>query len=162
MGAPAPRLGKDIGPLLGMVAAGLLMGLAANFFAVRPLPLLRALPEAAPATPGVHFSEVDADFVQAIGTGSGTLLLDARAAAAFRLGHIPGAVSLPLAGFARAFPPLAKRLREARMLVAYCSGPDCNDSRDLARRLWERGLKDVLLYKGGMEDWNEKGLALAR
>lgn len=162
MAAKAVRLGKDIGPLLGMAAAGLIMGLAANFFAARPLPLLRALTEPGTAAANIHFSEVDADFVRAIGPGSGTLLLDARAAAAFRLGHIPGALSLPLAEFARSFPPLAYRLREARMLVAYCSGPNCNDSRDLARRLWEQGLKNLLLYKGGMEDWNEKGLTLDR
>ncbi|HEX7502872.1 MAG TPA: rhodanese-like domain-containing protein [Acidobacteriota bacterium] len=153
---------KNVWPLLGMVAAGLLLGLAANFFAARPLPLFRAPAEAGTATPAIQFSEVDADFVVGIGAGSGTLLLDARAAAAYRLGHIPGAVSLPLGEFAKVFPPLAKRLRDARMLVAYCSGPNCSDSRDLARRLWERGLKNLLLYKGGMEDWNEKGLALAR
>lgn len=162
MAAPALPGWKTVRPMLGMAAAGLLLGLAVNFFAARPLPLFRA-PAAATATaPGVRFSEVDADFVLAIGAGSGTLLLDARPAAAYRLGHIPGAVSLPLAGFAQEFPRLAARLREARMLVAYCSGPNCNDSRDLALRLWERGLKDLLLYKGGMEDWNEKGHVLER
>jgi rhodanese-related sulfurtransferase len=162
MAAPAILDWKNVWPMLGMVAAGLLLGLAANFFAAGPLPLFRALPEAGPAAPAVHFSEVDADFVLGIGAGSGTLLLDARAAAAYRLGHIPGAVSLPLAEFAKVFPRLAERLREARMLVAYCSGPDCNDSRDLALSLWERGLKNLLLYKGGMEDWNEKGHVLDR
>jgi len=162
MAAPALPGWKSVRPMLGMVVAGLLLGLAANFFAAKPLPLFRAMAKAGPATPAVHFSEVDADFVMGSGAGSGTLLLDARAAAAYRQGHIPGAVSLPLGEFAQAFPPLAKRLREARMLVAYCSGPNCNDSRDLALRLWERGLKNLLLYKGGMEDWNEKGLVLDR
>ncbi len=162
MAAPALPGWKDVWPMLGMAATGLLLGLAANFFAARPLPLFRALPRAGAATPGVQFSEVDADFVLAIGAGSGTLLLDARAAAAYRQGHIPGAVSLPLGEFAKVFPGLAQRLGEARMLVAYCSGPNCNDSRDLALRLWEQGLKNLLLYKGGMEDWNEKGYALDR
>jgi rhodanese-related sulfurtransferase len=162
MAAKALRFRKDIEPLLGMAAAGLLLGLTANFFAAKPLPLFRAQLAAGSAAPAVQFGEVDADFVLRVGAGSGTLLLDARAAAAFQLGHIPGAVSLPLAEFAQAFPPLAGRLRDARMLVAYCSGPNCSDSRDLARRLWERGLKNLLLYRGGMEDWNEKGLTLAR
>jgi rhodanese-related sulfurtransferase len=162
MAAPALLDRKTVWPMLGMGAVGLLLGLAANFFAARPLPLFRALPEAGPAAPGVHFSEVDADFVLGIGAGSGTLLLDARAAAAYRQGHIPGAVSLPLAEFARVFPGLARRLREARMLVVYCSGPNCGDSRDLGLRLWENGLKNLLLYKGGMEDWNEKGHVLDR
>ena len=162
MAAPAILDRKTVWPMLGMAAAGLLFGLTANFFAARPLPLFRAPAEAGPAVPEVHFSEVDADFVLGIGADSGTLLLDARAADAFRQGHIPGAVSLPLAAFARVFPGLARRLRDARMLVVYCSGPNCNDSRDLALRLWEKGLKYLLLYKGGMEDWNEKGHVLDR
>jgi rhodanese-related sulfurtransferase len=153
---------RNVRPMLGMAAAGLLLGLAANYFSARPLPLFRAPAEAGTANPAVQFSEADADLVLGVGAGSGTLLLDARAAAAYRQGHIPGALSLPLGEFAQVFPPLARRLREARMLVTYCSGPNCGDARDLARRLWDRGLKNLLLYKGGMEDWNEKGLALAR
>lgn len=162
MAAPALLGWKNVRPMLGMVIVGLLLGLAANFFADRPLPLFRALAETRTAAPAIQFSSVDADFVLAIGAGSATLLLDARPAAAYRLGHIPGAVSLPLGEFAKAFSRLEPGLRRARMLVAYCSGPNCGDSRDLALRLWERGLKNLLLYKGGMEDWNEKGLALDR
>ena len=153
--------GKTLWPMLGMAAVGLLLGLAANFFAARPLPLFRA-PAAVPAGAEIRFTEVDADFVRSIGPASRTLLLDARAAAAYRLGHIPGAVSLPLGEFASSFPPLAARLRQAGMLVAYCSGPSCNDSRDLALELWGRGLKNIVLYKGGMEDWNERGHDLER
>jgi rhodanese-related sulfurtransferase len=153
---------KIIWPMLGMVALGLFLGLTANYFAARPLPLFRPLTDAGTAIPDIQFGEVDADFVQQIVPGSGMLLLDARAAAAYRLGHIPGALSLPLGEFSRVFPGLAARLRKASLLVAYCSGPTCNDSPELARVLWARGLKNLLLYRGGMEDWNEKGYALDR
>ena len=163
MAAPVLPGWKIVRPMLVMVGGRAAAGIGGQFFC---RPAAAAFPGAGRGAgsggPAVHFSEVDADFVQAIGAGSGTLLLDARAAAAYRLGHIPGAVSLPLAEFAMVFPRLAGRLREARMLVAYCSGPNCNDSRDLALRLWERGLKNLLLYKGGMEDWNGKGHVLER
>jgi rhodanese-related sulfurtransferase len=148
--------------MLGMVALGLLLGLGANFFSPRPLPLFRPLADPETAAPDIHFGEVDAEFIRQIAPGSGTLLLDARAAAAYRLGHIPGALSLPLAEFARSFSDLAPRLHGASLLVAYCSGPTCEDSPELARLLWARGLKNLLLYRGGMEDWSEKGYALDR
>jgi len=148
--------------MAALVAASLLLGLGANFLAEKPLPLFRALAGTGPAAPAVDFSEVDADFVLQAAAGSGTLLVDARAAAAYRLGRIPGAVSLPLGEFAEAFPALEAQLRRARLLVVYCSGPDCHDSRDLARLLWGKGLKSLLLYRGGMEDWNGRGHAVSR
>jgi rhodanese-related sulfurtransferase len=48
------------------------------------------------------------------------------------------------------------------LLVVYCSGWSCNDSYDLARRLQDKGFRDLLLYRGGMEDWLEKGNVAAR
>jgi len=146
---------RHVWQMLALAAAGLLLGLGWNFFAGRPLPLLRPLPAPEAAAADVRFGEVDADFV--LQTGSGILLLDARAAAAYRLGHIPGALSLPVGEFAGTFAALAPRLRQARLLVVYCSGPTCDDSRALASRLWAQGLKSLLLYKGGMEDWSGGG-----
>ena len=53
-------------------------------------------------------------------------------------------------------------LRQAKVLFVYCSGPSCHDSRDLALRLWGEGLKNILLYAGGMEDWTGGGHAVER
>jgi rhodanese-related sulfurtransferase len=84
-------------------------------------------------------------------------VLDARTVENFALGHIPGAVSLPVSRFEDFFPRRQERLRAARMLIVYCSGWSCSDSHELARRLFQNGLKSLLLYRGGMEDWLEKG-----
>ena len=146
---------KTVWQMLAMATASLALGLGINFFARAPLPLLKALPEAGSDMPAI--GEVDADFVLQAGNAPGTLLLDARAGAAYRAGHIPGALSLPLADFAAEFAALAPRLHEAQLLVLYCSDRNCGDSSELARRLWARGLKNLLLYKGGMEDWNRRG-----
>ena len=146
---------KNLWQMLIMATASLALGLGSNFFAREPLPLLRPLtPSTATAVP---VGEVDADFVLQAGNAPGTLMLDARDPAAYRAGHIPGALSLPLGEFAAAFAALEPRLREARLLVLYCSDPNCGDSPELARRLWDRGLKNLLLYKGGMEDWSGRG-----
>jgi rhodanese-related sulfurtransferase len=148
---------KNLWQMLAMAVAGAALGLAGNFFAGEPLPLWRQPALAPVAATTVPVGEVDADFVLQAGSAPGTLLLDARAAAAFATGHIPGALSLPLADFAAKFAALAPRLREARLLVVYCSDRNCGDSSELARRLWDKGLKNLLLYKGGMEDWSGRG-----
>jgi rhodanese-related sulfurtransferase len=152
---------RNLWQMAAMAAASLALGLAVNFFSAAPLPILRPLERGRGAAP-IVFGEIDADFVQQLGGAPGTLLLDARAAAAYRAGHIPGALSLPLGEFAAVFPALAPRLRRAKMLFVYCSGPSCDDSRDLAGRLWGRELKNILVYKGGMEDWIGRGHAVAR
>jgi len=152
---------RNLWQMLALLAASAALGLGVNFFAGEPLPLLRPLAPAA-ATVTVPVGEVDVDFVLQAGSAPGTLLLDARAAAAYRAGHIPGALSLPLAEFSRAFPGLEARLRQARLLVLYCSDLTCGDSPELARRLWAKGLKNLLLYKGGMEDWGGRGHAVER
>lgn len=155
------RLGKkNLWQMLAMATAAAALGLGGNFFAGAPLPLFRPLaPAAATAVP---VGEVDADFVLQAGGAPGTLLLDARARAAYGAGHIPGALSLPLGEFALAFPALEPRLRAAGLLVVYCSDRTCGDSPELARRLWEKGLKNLLLYRGGIEDWSGRGHAVAR
>jgi rhodanese-related sulfurtransferase len=147
--------GKNLWQMAALVASALVLGLGSNFFSRDRLPLLRPLPKAADTAPA--FGEVDADFVLQAGRAPDTLLLDARIGAAYGLGHIPGALSLPLGEFVAAFPGLEPRLRQARLLVVYCSAATCSDSRDLAARLWARGLKSILLYTGGMEDWTGKG-----
>jgi rhodanese-related sulfurtransferase len=148
---------KNLWQMLALIAASTLIGLGINFFAAIPLPLFRSLPAEKATAPFASLGEVDADFIVRIQAGSGTVLLDARPAAAYEQGHIPGAVSLPLGNFAESYAALESRLRQAGLLVVYCSDPTCGDSPELARLLWNQGLKSILLYRGGMEDWSEKG-----
>lgn len=145
---------KHLRQMAALVAVALALGLAANAVRREPLPLLRPLPKPAAAP---SFGEVDADFVAQVRAAPGILLLDARAAEAFRQGHIPGALSLPLAEFSLVFAGLEGELRRARLLVAYCSDSHCGDSPELASRLWAKGLKNVLLYRGGWQDWTARG-----
>ncbi len=153
---------KNIWQMAAIISASAFFGLGSNFIAEKPLPLFKSLPKPSPVVRAVSFSEVDADFVGQLGGDPGTLLVDARFPELFAQGHIPGAVSLPLSRFDEAFAEHGSSLRSARLLVLYCSGKDCTDSHELAMRLNEKGFRDLLLYSGGIEDWLEKGNALAR
>jgi rhodanese-related sulfurtransferase len=151
---------RNLTQMAALALAALALGLGSNFLSRDRLPLLRPLPKEVGAAPA--FGEADADFVIHAGRDPGTLLLDARVAAAYRLGHIPGALSLPLGEFAAAFPALEPRLRRARLLVVYCSAVTCSDSSGLAAKLQAAGLRDLLVYRGGMEDWAARGLDAAK
>ena len=148
--------------MLILVFASIVFGLGGNFLAEKPLSLFKALAKPGPVAGAVNFSEADADFVRQLSADPGTVLIDARLPELFSRDHIPGAISLPLSRFDDLITDRMELLRAARHLIVYCSGWSCNDSYDLARRLQDKGFKDLLLYRGGMEDWLEKGNRVTR
>jgi rhodanese-related sulfurtransferase len=90
----------------------------------------------------------------------GTPFVDARRTAVYRDGHIRGARSLSVweADLDGKLLALSQEgLDPARPVVAYCSGGDCEDSHQLAERLWSIGFNNVLVYKDGFPDWEKRG-----
>ena len=83
-------------------------------------------------------------------------VLDVRPADEFALGHLPGAINVPLA-------ELATRLAEldpSREVVAYCRGAYCVLSFEAVAALRARGLKARRLEEGYPE-WRAAGLPVA-
>jgi rhodanese-related sulfurtransferase len=80
------------------------------------------------------------------------LFIDARDGYDFSVGHIKGAVSLPLREFNKKHPLLAD-LSKDRLLVIYCDGTECNSSAELARMLYESGYSNVKVFFGGWNEW---------
>jgi|GEM_PF-2640755 len=85
-------------------------------------------------------------------------LVDARSAAAYRAGHVPGAVSLPfatfeheIAGFMQRFDP------DTAILIVYCDNKTCASSDTMARILISRyNYRNVLHMPGGYAEWRQK------
>ena len=153
---------KNIWQMLAIIIASVVCGLASNFIAEKPLPLFKALTKPDQVAGAISFGEADADFVRQLSVDPNTVLIDARLPELFNQGHIPGAVNLPLSRFDDFITERMEQLRAARLLVVYCSDWSCNDSYGLALRLLAMGFKDLLLYRGGMEDWQLRGNAIAR
>jgi rhodanese-related sulfurtransferase len=86
------------------------------------------------------------------------ILVDARDASAFESLHIRDAVSLPVADAERKLPEFKKRYTTTSLLIVYCSGYGCRDSRLLAEKLQKAGYVEVLVYEGGLPEWQDAGL----
>ena len=86
----------------------------------------------------------------------GALFLDARPPDFHKMGHIPGAQSLPEEGFDAAFAALEPRLRTHFNLVVYCSGYGCESSHIVARKLREKGIHAAILNEG-WPAWTDAG-----
>lgn len=90
----------------------------------------------------------------------GKTVIDARTAAEYEEGHIPGAILLDYYELGRYLSEVVPLLSYEEDIVVYCAGPLCEDSEMLARELYTLGYKRMMVYKGGIEGWQEAGLPL--
>ena len=117
-----------------------------------------ASPEEALAWFGGRFRfETDcADVREGLAARPDFVLVDARSAAAFAKGHVPGAVNVPhrtmTAERMSAFPKSA-------LFVVYCAGPHCNGAARAAVRLASLGFR-VKEMLGGVTGWLDEGYPL--
>jgi rhodanese-related sulfurtransferase len=81
------------------------------------------------------------------------LVLDVRPAEEYAAGHVPGAVSIPVAELKRRLKELPKN----KEIVAYCRGAYCAFAPEAARYLDKKGFRTRLL-DGGLPDWEAAGL----
>jgi rhodanese-related sulfurtransferase len=89
--------------------------------------------------------------------GDHLVVLDVRPAAEHAAGHLPGAVSIPVA-------ELRRRLSELpgdREIVAYCRGPYCAFAHEAVAVLREEGVQARRL-EDGFPEWQAAGLAITR
>jgi rhodanese-related sulfurtransferase len=89
--------------------------------------------------------------------GDPLVVLDVRPAAEHAAGHLPGAVSIPVA-------ELRRRLAELpadREIVAYCRGPYCAFAQEAVALLRQEGFSARRL-EDGLPEWQAAGLAVTR
>jgi len=79
-------------------------------------------------------------------------LLDVRPDEEYQAGHLPGALSVPLAELEHRLSELPRR----REVVAYCRGPYCVLAIEAVSRLRDRGFR-ALRLEAGVPDWRARG-----
>lgn len=81
------------------------------------------------------------------------VLVDARSREDYDKSHLPGALSIPLEDI----KDYAGELDKDEKIVTYCGGFQCPASTEAAKMLMKLGFGDVRDYKGGIQEWTEKG-----
>lgn len=85
------------------------------------------------------------------------VIVDAREAPEYAEGHIRGALSVPFDDVA-AKPALLEPFKKlGRPIILYCSGGDCELSKDLARNMLAEGIRKVLVFTDGFPAWKAAG-----
>jgi len=80
-------------------------------------------------------------------------ILDVRPEDEFALGHLPGAVNIPL----RSLEARLSEFDPAKEIIAYCRGPYCVLSYEAVAALRTRGFK-ALRLEDGLPEWRAAGL----
>jgi rhodanese-related sulfurtransferase len=146
-----------------ITALGLLLGLALNHrlvldaFAGRLAPPAPAVLSADGQLPQPALRAEVRELLAA-----GARPVDAREAAQFADGHLPGALSLPLEEFDAQLEAFRQQVAAEETLVLYCSGYGCPDSFDLGLLLMAAGYRHVHVFEGGLPEWRDAGLPVAR
>jgi len=83
------------------------------------------------------------------------LVLDVRPEEEYAAGHVPGAVSIPVAELRRRLKELPKN----KEIVAYCRGSFCAFAPEAARYLERKGFRTSVL-DSGLPDWKAAGLPI--
>jgi rhodanese-related sulfurtransferase len=87
------------------------------------------------------------------------VLVDVLSSDDYSTGHIPGAISFPVKNIN--LYNAVNKIPLGSNVVVYCLDLKCSYSTDAAKKLASYGYK-VLDYKGGLDEWQQKGNALKR
>jgi rhodanese-related sulfurtransferase len=137
--------------MIALVVVGSGVGLAYNALSPKGIPL-KGGTEARLAQQGTRMLTVDE--VRFYMDKPGTLVVDARSAEEYQLGHIPGALSLPLDNFDAIYPKLSPALKKAKLVILYCGGGSCGTSEELAQKLVQAGFgEDLAIFTDGLPGW---------
>ena len=85
--------------------------------------------------------------------GGEVMVLDVRPKDEFGLGHLPGAVNIPL----REIKARLSKLKRSQEIIAYCRGPYCVLSYEAVAALRRLGFKARRL-EDGLPEWRAAGL----
>ncbi len=139
---------------IGIIIISGMLGIAVNVFRADGIPVVERWQEKVlneQVTGGLPVISVK-QAKKAYESGE-ALFVDARDPDFYKLGHIPGAVSLPVRNFDLVFPNIRERLLAAPRIITYCDAANCETSVELSEKLLFAGLARVEIFTGGIQQW---------
>jgi rhodanese-related sulfurtransferase len=86
------------------------------------------------------------------------VFVDAREGSVFSQGHVKGAFSFPVGEFDAKLAEFQGKAPLDTILVIYCNGFGCHDSKILGEKLMKKGYNQILVFEGGFPEWKDAGL----
>jgi rhodanese-related sulfurtransferase len=137
----------------------LVLGVTVNCFRSAPLSLL-SYQEPIDNPADGSSPEITLPNLQKMVGQPGVAIIDARPWDFFALGHIPGAVNLPLSDLQTPTAPLPPSLAKVTLIIVYCSDVSCPAAKTAARLLEKSGYRHVVVFPGGWYAWKKAGLPI--
>lgn len=101
-----------------------------------------------------------ADLATLLGKNEATLI-DARRAADYRLGAIPGAINMSVDSTLTQRQFALRGVSKAAPIVVYCQSAGCPYSDEIAEFLRFNGYENVSIYRGGYREWQKQAVESA-
>lgn len=110
-----------------------------------------------PTSEELSEGEVTQDRLAGLLDAGRIVLIDARSPEEYERGHIAGAVNIPYDQLIGYYDTLRDRVPMDAYVVCYCESYTCDTSDNLATELRLMGYRNVVVYKGGWEEWEQSG-----
>ena len=94
------------------------------------------------------------ELVELKNSGENFVLVDVLEKDHFNVGHIPGAVNIPLDQIAT---KALEKYDKDKHLVLYCASKSCEASPKAAKKLQKLGFENITDYEVGLKGWKEAG-----
>jgi len=148
---------------LVLIGISILCGVLANTFGPKQIPWQQAWSNQVSSQAeelGIRSATVE-DAKRILDEGV-HFIFDARPPVDFESGHIPGAMLLYSEDFNTYFMDYAMMLTPEQPVMVYCSGYACDESLLVSEMLFEQGFTNLVLFAGGMAEWNAAGYETER
>jgi rhodanese-related sulfurtransferase len=149
-------LAWDVTGLVLIAVVAVSLGLTSNLIRSKPLPLFSF--ETATTEQDAPLPEITLAALQAAVDRHDGPIVDARPAAFYQIGHVPGALNLPLSDLQNDSADLQVPFPKEATIIVYCEDVSCTAARSAARILQKRGYRHVILFSGGWYIWHKAGL----
>ena len=118
------------------------------------------LPDNSVSHRGTPFIELELPEVHQVWQRGEAVFVDARAAKYFKLGHIPGAVNIPVNRVTEMLSVLPTN--KDAYLITYCGSISCPIAYILREFLLEEGYRNVQVFPSGILGWESAGYPLEK
>ena len=160
---------RDIWKILAIPIVSLILGVSFQFSFVRQSLAgdLIFRPEQAPelitaAAKETKIEKITLAQAKELFDNKSAVFIDARTGLWFQVGHIPGAISVPVEDYGKNIKSADLEKYKDTTLVVYCSGKDCTDSHNLAKKLLKDGYSKIDVFEGGWPEWSEAGYPIEK